>query len=67
MEARKALAGAREVFGAENGRRASGAYNLPARDAVLSCSRMYPQFPAKRMGKSGKFVEGGRIYGENMG
>lgn len=67
MEARKALTGAREVFGTENGRKASDAYNLPAREAVFSCFRICHQFPEKRTGKSWKFVKGGRIDGENMG
>lgn len=67
METRKALTGAREVFGTGNSRRAGGAYYLPAREAVFCCSRICPQSSGKRDGKSGKFLEGGRIYGENMG
>ena len=67
MEAQEALAGAREVFGTESGRGTVGACNLPAREAIFLLLRICPTFPAKRTGKSGKFVEGGRINGENMG
>ena len=35
MEARKALTGAREVFGTEIGGEAGRTFNLPAREAIL--------------------------------
>lgn len=67
MEAREALAGAREVFGTAKWREMGGAYNLPAREAILACRRIRPQLPAKRAGYFEKIMEGGRIDGENMG
>lgn len=44
-----------------------GAYNLPAREAVLACHRIRPQLPAKRAGYFEQIMEGGRIDGEIMG
>ena len=67
MEARKALAGAREVFGTEIGGEAGGAYNLPAREAILFLCQGWHKFVEKQAEKSRKFLEGGRIDGEIMG
>ena len=67
MEARKALAGAREVFGTAKWRGMGGAYNLPAREAIFFLCQGWHKFVEKQAEKSRKFLEGRQIDGEIMG
>ena len=67
MEAQKALAGAREVFGTEKVAQSGRRFNLPAREAIFFLCQGWHKFVEKQAEQSQKFLEGGRINGEIMG